>query len=97
MRASIAKFGLDDMLTKPRMVLLPPQSYLEMLGLMSGATLVLTDSGGVQEETTALGIPCVTLREQTERPITITHGTNQLAPWPLSVDTSLRTGWLQLW
>ena len=45
---------------------------------------MLTDSGGLQEETTALGIPCVTLREQTERPVTVTEGTNRLAPWPLS-------------
>src|SRR4029434_9539209 len=52
--------------------------YLEMLGLMSEATLVLTDSGGMQEETTALGIPCLTLRENTERPITIEQGTNTL-------------------
>ena len=57
---------------------LPPQGYLEMLGLMSGATLVLTDSGGIQEETTALGVPCLTLRENTERPITIDQGTNTL-------------------
>src|SRR5256885_6743263 len=61
-----------------RMVLLPPQGYLEMLGLMAGATLVLTDSGGLQEETTALGIPCLTLRENTERPITVEQGTNQV-------------------
>jgi UDP-N-acetylglucosamine 2-epimerase (non-hydrolysing) len=58
--------------------MLPPQGYLEMLGLMSGATLVLTDSGGMQEETTALGVPCLTLRENTERPITIEQGTNTL-------------------
>ncbi len=51
--------------------MLPPQGYLEMLGLMSKATLVLTDSGGMQEETTALGVPCLTVRENTERPITI--------------------------
>ncbi|HEY5308651.1 MAG TPA: UDP-N-acetylglucosamine 2-epimerase, partial [Casimicrobiaceae bacterium] len=56
----------------------PPQGYLEMLGLMGGATLVLTDSGGLQEETTALGIPCLTLRENTERPITVEQGTNTL-------------------
>ena len=49
-----------------------------MLGLMANATLVLTDSGGMQEETTALGIPCLTLRENTERPITIEQGTNTL-------------------
>jgi len=50
-----------------------------MLGLMSDATVVLTDSGGIQEETTALGVPCITLRENTERPITLTQGTNVLA------------------
>jgi len=55
---------------------LPPLPYLDMLGLMSGARLVLTDSGGIQEETTALGVPCITLRENTERPITVTAGTN---------------------
>ena len=49
-----------------------------MLGLMADAALVLTDSGGVQEETTALGVPCLTLRENTERPITIDQGTNML-------------------
>jgi UDP-N-acetylglucosamine 2-epimerase (non-hydrolysing) len=59
-------------------VLLPPQGYLEMLGLMSASTLVLTDSGGLQEETTALGVPCLTLRANTERPITIEQGTNTL-------------------
>ena len=54
----------------------PPLGYLEMLGLMRDAKLVLTDSGGIQEETTALGVPCVTLRENTERPITVEEGTN---------------------
>jgi UDP-N-acetylglucosamine 2-epimerase (non-hydrolysing) len=49
-----------------------------MLGLMAGATVMLTDSGGLQEETTALGVPCLTLRENTERPITIAQGTNTL-------------------
>ena len=60
------------------MALLPPQGYLDMLGLMAGATLVLTDSGGLQEETTALGIPCLTLRANTERPITVEEGTNSV-------------------
>jgi UDP-N-acetylglucosamine 2-epimerase (non-hydrolysing) len=60
------------------MALLPPQGYLEMLGLMATATLVLTDSGGLQEETTALGVPCLTLRENTERPITVEQGTNTM-------------------
>jgi UDP-N-acetylglucosamine 2-epimerase (non-hydrolysing) len=77
-RANIEKFGLGDLVANPRIVLLPPQGYLEMLGLMSGARLVLTDSGGLQEETTALGIPCLTMRENTERPITIEQGTNTM-------------------
>jgi UDP-N-acetylglucosamine 2-epimerase (non-hydrolysing) len=68
-----------------------PLGYLEMLALLDQASVVLTDSGGIQEETTALGIPCVTLREQTERPITITEGTNRLTPWPLSVPGVLRS------
>jgi UDP-N-acetylglucosamine 2-epimerase (non-hydrolysing) len=58
--------------------LIPPVGYLDFLCLLSKATLVLTDSGGIQEETTALGVPCLTLRENTERPITITEGTNIL-------------------
>ena len=53
---------------------LPPLSYLDFLGLHARAMLVLTDSGGVQEETTALGVPCLTLRENTERPVTVTEG-----------------------
>jgi UDP-N-acetylglucosamine 2-epimerase (non-hydrolysing) len=56
----------------------PPLGYLEMLGLMAKARLVLTDSGGVQEETTALGVPCLTLRENTERPCTVEQGTNTI-------------------
>lgn len=55
-----------------------PLGYLDFLGLLAGATLVLTDSGGVQEETTALGVPCLTVRASTERPITVTEGTNQV-------------------
>ena len=66
------------MIRSERIVLLPPQGYLEMLGLMAGAKMVLTDSGGLQEETTALGIPCLTIRENTERPITVEQGTNTM-------------------
>jgi UDP-N-acetylglucosamine 2-epimerase (non-hydrolysing) len=69
---------LLDLLTSDRIVLLPPQGYLEMLGLLTGARLVLSDSGGLQEETTALGVPCLTMRENTERPITVDQGTNTL-------------------
>ena len=77
-RSNIDRFGLAQLIDPARMVMLPPQGYLEMLGLVSQATLVLTDSGGLQEETTALGVPCLTLRESTERPITIEQGTNTL-------------------
>jgi UDP-N-acetylglucosamine 2-epimerase (non-hydrolysing) len=62
--------------------LLEPIGYLEMLDLVQSARVVITDSGGLQEETTALGVPCLTVRENTERPITISEGTNQLVPNP---------------
>ena len=62
-----------------RIVALEPLGYLDFLCLMENASLVVTDSGGIQEETTMLGVPCVTVRENTERPVTITHGTNVLA------------------
>ena len=61
-----------------RVRLIDPLGYLDFLLLEAEASLVLTDSGGIQEETTILGVPCLTLRENTERPITITHGTNTL-------------------
>jgi UDP-N-acetylglucosamine 2-epimerase (non-hydrolysing) len=76
--ARVDGFGFADVLQTGRIAVLPPQGYLEMLGLMAGATLVLTDSGGMQEETTALSVPCLTMRENTERPITIEQGTNTL-------------------
>jgi UDP-N-acetylglucosamine 2-epimerase (non-hydrolysing) len=76
--ANIERFGLNALLRPERMAILPPQGYLEMVGLMSGARLVLTDSGGLQEETTALGVPCLTMRENTERPITVDQGTNTM-------------------
>ena len=60
------------------MVYLDPLGYLDFIALISRARLVLTDSGGVQEETTVLGVPCLTLRESTERPVTVTHGTNRV-------------------
>jgi len=75
-RGRIEQAGLSGLLKTPSLAELPPLDYLEMLGLMRGAKLVLTDSGGIQEETTALGVPCVTLRENTERPITAQEGTN---------------------
>ena len=70
------KFGID---LGPNVELLPPLGYMDFLDAWKDAVLVLTDSGGIQEETTALGIPCLTLRENTERPITIEEGTNILA------------------
>ena len=79
------------------LVLTPPLGYLEMLGLMSRSRLVLTDSGGMQEETTALGVPCLTLRPNTERPITVEEGTNTVvgsepARIHAAVDEILETG-----
>jgi len=70
--------GVEKLLADSRILCLPPLGYLEMLGLMSTARLVLTDSGGMQEETTALGVPCLTLRENTERPVTVEEGTNTI-------------------
>jgi UDP-N-acetylglucosamine 2-epimerase (non-hydrolysing) len=88
-RARIAGFGLGERiasLARPAcsvpahgLIGVEPLTYLEMLQAMRAAAFVLTDSGGIQEETTALGVPCVTLRENTERPVTITEGTNVLA------------------
>jgi UDP-N-acetylglucosamine 2-epimerase (non-hydrolysing) len=77
-RANIERFGFGPMLAAARIALLEPQGYLEMLGLLANARLVLTDSGGIQEETTALSVSCLTMRENTERPITISQGTNTL-------------------
>jgi UDP-N-acetylglucosamine 2-epimerase (non-hydrolysing) len=64
--------------SRVRIRLVPPLGYLDFLHLMSCAQVVLTDSGGVQEETTILNVPCITLRDNTERPVTLTHGTNVL-------------------
>jgi UDP-N-acetylglucosamine 2-epimerase (non-hydrolysing) len=74
----IADAGLETLFQQSRIVRLEPVGYLAALGLMRDARLVLTDSGGVQEETTGLGVPCLTLRTNTERPITIQEGTNEL-------------------
>lgn len=79
----------------PTLRLVEPAPYLEFQALLANARLVLTDSGGVQEETTALGIPCLTLRDNTERPVTVTEGTNTLVGrdpariWP-EIDRVLR-------
>lgn len=73
-RANLEKFGIGS----DGLILTPPLGYLDFLKLMSSARLVLTDSGGIQEETTILQVPCLTLRENTERPVTIEMGTNRL-------------------
>jgi UDP-N-acetylglucosamine 2-epimerase (non-hydrolysing) len=96
-RAKIEQHGLGAVLEAASIICVPPLGYLEMLGLMQAARLVLTDSGGIQEETTALGVPCVTLRENTERPITVEQGTNTVvgsSPEHIlaAVDDILRTG-----
>jgi UDP-N-acetylglucosamine 2-epimerase (non-hydrolysing) len=76
-KKTIAELGLSERVAKiGNLRLIEPLGYIDFLGLYSGASLVLTDSGGLQEETTALGIPCLTLRENTERPITVECGTN---------------------
>lgn len=77
-RANIEKFGFAERVANSNIRLIEPLGYLDFMNLYSGARMVLTDSGGLQEETTALGIPCLTLRENTERPITIELGTNIL-------------------
>jgi UDP-N-acetylglucosamine 2-epimerase (non-hydrolysing) len=73
-QARVSEFGLSHLLKD--VCVTGPLGYIDFLSLTSHAKIVLTDSGGLQEESTALGIPCLTLRENTERPITVTHGTN---------------------
>lgn len=77
-RERIDEFGFANKITNSNIKLIEPLGYLDFMRLYSGAKLVLTDSGGLQEETTVLGIPCLTLRHNTERPITIEMGTNVL-------------------
>jgi UDP-N-acetylglucosamine 2-epimerase (non-hydrolysing) len=79
-RKMIAELDLTERIEKIKgLLMIDPVGYLDFLQLLSGARLVLTDSGGIQEETTVLGIPCITLRENTERPITVEMGTNTIA------------------
>jgi UDP-N-acetylglucosamine 2-epimerase (non-hydrolysing) len=74
-QAMIARLGTDKY---RHLKMIPPIGYLDFVCLLSRASLVLTDSGGIQEETTALGVPCLTLRENTERPVTVVEGTNEI-------------------
>lgn len=78
-RTKFEQFGLlEQVRSEERVQITEPLGYLDFLALMDGSRLVFTDSGGIQEETTALGVPCLTFRENTERPVTLTEGTNQL-------------------
>ena len=82
-RRQLEAYGLKPRLeASGRVFLIDPQGYLEFIHLMMRAAIVITDSGGIQEETTFLGVPCLTLRTSTERPVTITSGTNELLPVP---------------
>src|SRR5262249_7940520 len=87
-RQRLTQFGLAKKLESLETVrLTEPMSYIEFMSLVVDCRFALTDSGGVQEETSYLGIPCLTLRENTERPVTVTLGTNRLVkPADVSVD-----------
>ena len=91
-RAALAAAGLGGV---PGLHLVEPLGYLAFLSLLAGAAVVVTDSGGVQEETTIFGVPCFTVRPNTERPVTITHGTNRLiepVELPAAVADALAAG-----
>jgi UDP-N-acetylglucosamine 2-epimerase (non-hydrolysing) len=96
-RWRLEEFGFLDTLSASSAIrLTEPLSYLEFMSLVTGCTLAITDSGGLQEETTYLGIPYITLRENTERPITITLGTNRLlkrAELPAAAREALAGRW----
>ena len=74
----LAETGLDAKLKAAGVMLIEPAPYIRFMSLVSNAAAAITDSGGIQEETTYLGIPCLTLRDNTERPITVSEGTNEL-------------------
>jgi UDP-N-acetylglucosamine 2-epimerase (non-hydrolysing) len=96
----MARLGSVGLFDHPKLRVIEPLGYVEFLALMRGADVVVTDSGGVQEETTILGVPCLTLRPNTERPITISHGTNQLVTregLPQAVEDCLRAGRAESW
>jgi UDP-N-acetylglucosamine 2-epimerase (non-hydrolysing) len=93
--ARLAEAGLDKMLEAAGVRLIAPLPYIAFMSLVCGAAVAVTDSGGIQEETTYLGIPCLTLRDNTERPITIEEGTNRLATvatLPALLDLALGSG-----
>lgn len=82
-RQHLEKMGLNT--NKPNLRIIEPLGYLDFLALQKNAKLVITDSGGIQEETTVMGIPCLTVRENTERPVTVTMGTNILVGRDMSL------------
>ena len=88
-----ADAGLASLLEAPGLMVVEPLGYLDFLKLMATARAVLTDSGGIQEETTVLGVPCLTLRDNTERPITVEEGTNTLAG---TAPDGIRRAWREL-
>ncbi len=87
-RQRLADHGIETTLR-----LLEPTGYLDSICLQANATMALTDSGGIQEETTALGVPCLTLRENTERPVTVTHGTNKVVG---TEPATIRRAWREI-
>jgi UDP-N-acetylglucosamine 2-epimerase (non-hydrolysing) len=92
-RENVAWLAPREPMPSSGLVCVDPLGYLDFVGLVSRASLVMTDSGGVQEETTMLAVPCLTLRESTERPVTVTHGTNRvigIAPRRI-VEEAIRT------
>ncbi|MCP3850248.1 MAG: UDP-N-acetylglucosamine 2-epimerase (non-hydrolyzing) [Gammaproteobacteria bacterium] len=84
-KSKISEFNLNQYIESENIHILPPLGYMQLVGTMSNAKVVMTDSGGIQEETTVLGVPCITLRENTERPITVEQGTNTI----VGIDTDL--------
>ena len=96
-RDKLETFGmLNDLKMHPNLTMTSPLSYIPFMSLVMESKLVITDSGGIQEETTYLGIPCLTLRDTTERPITVTQGTNRLVQrsgLTASVQTVMRGEW----
>ncbi len=87
-RQAMERFGLS---APDGLRIIDPVGYRQMTAWLDGAAVVITDSGGLQEESTALGVPCVTLRESTERPVTVTEGTNRMLPWPPTAEGLLAT------
>jgi UDP-N-acetylglucosamine 2-epimerase (non-hydrolysing) len=86
-RARVHGSPSEKLLRQCQLTVTEPLGYAEMIGMLEGAAAVVTDSGGVQQESTVLGVPCVTVRAQTEWPSTVLHGTNRLATWPPNTAT----------